>query len=100
MPCNLSAFIIGFILKEYLNGNYSWGDGLTNEPSTLERLKSMVNDVIRLDVIPNPRYKDQYIVAMTPEQKSFNEVTSSAFGIALNPCTSIANVRGNVYVPR
>lgn len=96
MPCNLSAFIIGFILKEYLNGNYSWGDGLTNEPLTLERLKSMVNDVIRLDVIPNPRYKDQYIVAMTPEQKSFNEITSSAFGIALNLCTSIANVRERI----
>lgn len=30
MPCNLSAFIMGFVLKEYASGTYSWSDGLTN----------------------------------------------------------------------
>ena len=29
MPCNLSAFILGFVLKEYASGTYSWSDGLT-----------------------------------------------------------------------
>ena len=96
MPCNLSAFILGFILKDYIDGAYSWSDGLTNDALNLEKLKEMVAEIINLQITPNPRYKDKFIVAMTPEEKAFNEATSVAFGIPLNLCTSIEQTRERI----
>ncbi|MBS5594067.1 MAG: hypothetical protein KHX08_01355 [Clostridiales bacterium] len=96
MPCNLSAFILGFVLKEYIDGSYSWSDGLTNDALNLDKLKEMVAEVINLRITPNARYKDKYIVAMTPEEKAFNEATSIAFGIPLHLCTSIEQTRERI----
>ena len=96
MPCNLSAFIMGFILKEYTTGSFSWSDGLTNDILNVNKLKEMIDEVIRLEITPNPRYKDKYIVAMTDEEKAFNEITSAAFGIPINMCTSVPNTRERI----
>ena len=96
MPCNLTAFILGFVLKEYATGTYSWSDGLTNDILNVAKLKEMVDEVIRLEITPNPRYKDKYIVALTSEEKAFNEITSVAFGIPLNMCTSVPNTRERI----
>ena len=96
MPCNLTAFIMGFVLKEYATGTYSWSDGLTNDILNVSKLKEMVDEVIRLEITPNPRYKDKYIVAMTSEEKAFNEITSVAFGIPINMCTSVPNTRERI----
>lgn len=96
MPCNLSAFIMGFVLREYINGSFSWSDGLTNDALDLNKLKEMVNEIISLQLTPNPRYKDKYIVAMTEAEKSFNETTSYAFGIPQNLCTSVEQTRERI----
>lgn len=96
MPCNLSAFIMGFLLKEYITGTFSWSDGLTNDILNVNKLKEMIDEVIRLEITPNPRYKDKYIVAMTDEEKAFNEITSVAFGIPINMCTSVPNTRERI----
>lgn len=96
MACNLSAFVLGFILKEYAIGSYTWSDGLTNDLLDINKLKEMVDEVIRLEITPNARYKDKYIVAMTEEEKAFNEATSAAFNIPLNLCTSVEQTRERI----
>lgn len=96
MPCNLTAFILGFVLKEYTDGTYTWSDGLTNDALDLEKLKEMVSDVIFLQITPNPRYKDNYIVAMTEGEKAFNATTSYAFNIPLSLCTSVEQTRERI----
>ena len=96
MPCNLSAFVFGFVMKEYIDGAYSWSDGLTNDDLNITKLKEMIDEVIKLQITPNPRYKDKYIVTLTPEQKKFNEATSDAFGIPMSYCTSIPNTRDRI----
>ena len=96
MPCNLSAFILGFVLKEYTDGTYSWSDGLTNDSLDVDKLKEMVAEIINLQITSNSRYKDKFIVAMTPEEKAFNEATSVAFRIPLNLCTSIEQTRERI----
>lgn len=96
MPCNLTAFIMGFVLKEYINGPYSWSDDLTNDVLDLNKLKEMVNEIISLQITPNPRYKDKYIVEMSDAEKAFNEITSYAFGIPLNLCTSVEQTRERI----
>lgn len=96
MPCNLSAFILGFVLKDYANGTYSWSDGLTNDTLSVDKLKEMIDEVIKLQITPNPRYKDKYIVAMTEEEKAFNEATSIAFNIPQSLCTSVEQTRERI----
>ncbi len=96
MPCNLSAFIMGFVLKEYIDGSFSWSDELTNEILTIERLQNMVDEVIKLEITPNPRYREKYIVAMTEEEKTFNDATAIAFDIPKKFCTSIEQTRERI----
>lgn len=96
MPCNLSAFVLGFILKEYVDGTYTWSNDNINEELTVEKLQDMVVGAIRLQATPNPKSSDQFIVIMTKEQKSFNEATSIAFDIDGRNCTSVEQTRGRI----
>lgn len=96
LPCNMSAFFMGFLLKEYVDDKYSWSDGLSSDNMTLAKMKEMVNDVIKHDNTPNSRYRDKYIVTMTPEEKAFIEGTSLAFEIAKVHCSSVESARDRI----
>lgn len=93
MPCNLTAFIIGFLLKEYVDGTYNWTDNIVNGPLTIAKLKEMVSEIIKCNLVTDHRYKDKYIVAMTDEEKAFNQITSIIFNIPMEQCSSIEHVR-------
>lgn len=96
MPCNLTAFVIGFILKDYVDGPYTWSDGLTSDVLSIRKLQEMIDEIIKLQITPSTRYRDKYIVAMTEEEKAFNEATSKAFGIPQNQCVSIEQTRERI----
>lgn len=96
MPCNLTAFILGFVLREYTDGSFSWSDGLTTVTLDSLKLKEMIDEVIKNQVTPNPRYRDKYIVTMTDEERSFNSSTSVAFGISESLCTSVNQTRERI----
>lgn len=96
MSCNLSAFVLGFVLKEYANDTYNWTDDLTTVPMSIDKLKEMIDEIVKLQQTPNPKYRDKYIVAMSKEQREFNEKTSIVFNIPKDYCTSIENTRTRV----
>lgn len=96
MPCNLSAFVIGFILKEYADGTYTWSDGITSDVLSINKMQEMVDEIIKLQITPSTRYKDKYIVVMTEEEKAFNEATAKAFDIPKNQCASIEQTRERI----
>ena len=96
MPCNLSAFVLGFVLKEYANDTYNWTDGLTTTPMSVEKLKEMIDEVLKQQQTPSSKYKDKYIVSMTPEQRAFNKNTALSFGIDESLCSSIENTRSHI----
>ena len=96
MPCNLTAFVMGFVLKEYVDGSYAWSDGIENVSLTVVKLQEMIDEYIKLQITPNPRYKDKYIVAMTEDEKAFNEATAIAFNISKKFCTSIEQTREHI----
>ena len=98
MPCNLTAFTLGFLLKEYANDKYRWTDDQTSEPMSVSKLQDMIDEIIKFQVVPNSRYKNKYIVAMTAEEKKFSEVTSQIFGISLNQCGSIQQTRDHIRI--
>lgn len=96
LPCNLTAFILGFVLKEYATGSYTWSDNLTSDTLSLEKLKDMVDEVIKLDITPSPRYRDKYIVTMSEEERAFMDTTAELFGIPRSICTSIETTREQI----
>ena len=96
MPCNLTAFILGFVLKEYANGTFSYSDNMTTNPMDTEKLAAMISDIIKQENTPDKRYKDKYIVTLTEAERAFNKVTSEVFVIDPKYCVSITDTRSRI----
>ena len=96
MPCNLTAFMMGFLLKEYATPAYRWSDGNLSDNMSEAHLKDMIKEVIDLQINNNPRYKEKYIKKMTAEERKFIEVTAGIFNIPEFKCNSIEQVREGV----
>lgn len=96
MPCNLTAFVMGFLLKEYTDGTYNYSDGTVNDVLKVTKLKEMVSEIIKHQVNPIPRYKDKYIVTTTAEERAFNEASSKVFEIPIILCNSVEQTRERI----
>ena len=82
--CNLSAFIIGFILKEYDTDPFRSMDAEGHRDSmTPDKLSEMIANHMTKD-----KPKSTYIVNLTPEEKAFYDLTAEAWGIDANSCSS------------
>lgn len=82
-PCNLTAFVLGFLLKEYKGDPFRSQDseGL-RESMTPDKLSEMIGNYY------SKKAKTTYIVSLTPEERSFYELTEKAWRITPNTCTS------------
>jgi hypothetical protein len=81
--CNLSAFIAGFLLKEYGSEPYRYSDSSGgHEQMTPDKLAEMLGNYIGKS--PKPTY----IVKMTADEMAFYELTERAWGIQPNSCSS------------
>ena len=96
MPCNLTAFILGFVLKEYANGIFSYSDNLTTVPLDTDKLATMISEIIKQENTPDKRYKDKFIVTLTDKERAFNKATSLAFDIPEMYCVSITETRSRI----
>ncbi len=84
-PCNLTAFLMGFLLREYGKDPYRYTDASgSHEAMSSDKLAEMIGNYVGKK--PSPTY----IVKMTPDEKAFYEVTEKAWGIAPNSCSSAA----------
>jgi len=82
-PCNLSAFLAGFLLKEYGGEPFRYCDSSGgHEPMTADKLAEMLGNYIGKS--PKPTY----IVKMTAEEMAFYELTEKAWRITPNSCSS------------
>ncbi len=83
-PCNLSAFIAGFLLKEYGSEPYRYSDSSGgHEQMTPDKLAEMLGNCIGKS--PKPTY----IVKMTADEMAFYELTEKVWGIQPNSCSSV-----------
>ena len=88
---NLSAFITGFLLKEYCVQEYRFIDS-TGKPrgedkSRADTLAEMISEYI--DKKSRDKYKDTYIARMTPAERAFYQLSERAFGIVPNSCATV-----------
>ncbi|WP_373241162.1 hypothetical protein [Mediterraneibacter gnavus] len=95
---NLAAFVMGFVLKEYTTSDYFWSNGSNSESMSVDKMKMAIANAMKQTVSPDKKYKPEYIVAMSPEQKSFLKCTSEAFRIPMTQCGSIESARDQVRI--
>ena len=80
---NLSAFITGFLLKEYSDNPYrSMNEEGHREAMTPDKLSEMIGNYI------GKTPKSTYIVNLTEEEKAFYDLTEKAWGMESDACTS------------
>lgn len=82
MPSSLSALVLGFTLKEYVTTEYFWSNGSNSETMSVDHLRTAIANALNQRVNPSPKYKEEYIVAMSAEVRSFLNCTQTAFGIS------------------
>ena len=98
LPNNVTAFILGFVLKEYANSNYFWSNDSTAESMSVEKMKQMIANVINQKFSPSAKYKNEYIVEMGENMRCFLQCTSKAFHIPAAQCGSVESARNQVRI--
>ncbi len=87
-PCNLSAFLVGFLLKEYGGEPFRYLDSSgSHDAMSAEKLSEMIGNYI------SGKSNPTYIVKMTPEEMAFYEVTEKAWGLEANSCAHISQAQ-------
>ena len=84
MPTNLSAYLTGFLLKEYADSAYRYSDGENGEPMTAERMTNLIFSYFKKLNGTEPRYRDCYIEVLTEEQRLFANLAKEVFGLQSN----------------
>lgn len=94
MPCNLYAFLTGFLLKEYATDAYRYSDGETGDKMSTEKLAEITSEYIKHKNIPIPRYREKFIEVMTREQMAFINLAKIIFDTSDN--ASIEQVSSSI----
>ena len=98
MPSNVTAFVMGFVLKEYAVSDYFWSMGSTSESMTPEKMKLAIANAINQKSNPNPKYRDEYIVEMSANLRCFLECSAAAFHISATQCGSVESARDQIRI--
>ena len=102
MPCNMYAYLMGFLLREYTDGSYRYGVGEAGEDGgvmTPEKLADFIDECMKHRGIRQvPRYREKYLEVMTQGQRRFVEFACEAFGVPGNLSVeqTVARVRSKI----
>lgn len=88
----LSAFVLGFVLRDILKKNYQWTDFVQTKPLTDEILA----EVIEYVVSNNQKGKEKLICRLSKADKAFIEKAPLAFGVNLLPDATIESVLNQI----
>ena len=92
-PSDLSAFVMGFLLKEYASENYFWSNGTTC-PMSVELMKSAIKHAMDQISTPKAGYRTEAIVTMSEELRLFLLGTASIFHENAERCGSVDSAGG------
>lgn len=98
MPNNVAAFILGFVLKEYATSDYYWSNGSNSDVMSPDKMKAMIANAINQKVSPSAKYKEEYIVAMSVEQRAFLQCAANVFQIPTTQCDSVERARDQIRI--
>ena len=87
-PSNLSAFVLGFLLKEYANDQYFWSNGATR-PMSVDLMKSAIKNALDQIATPKASYRPEAIVTMSEDLRLFLQGTAAIFHESVERCGSV-----------
>jgi len=91
-PSNLTAFVIGFLLKEYGTPDFRYIDERgSHQPMMQDKLAEMIGNCVG-----KPNAKPTHIVKMRPEEMAFYELSEKAWGLSPGSCSSPAQTASAV----
>lgn len=76
----LSAFVLGFCLRDILQKNYQWTNGQLTQPLDVKTLKEIIEAVVKDDGGNKLGNKEKLICRLSKEEKKFIEKASVVFG--------------------
>jgi len=82
MPCNLYAFLTGFLLKEYAVDTYRYSDGETGDKMSEQKLAEIIGEYIKHKNASISHYKKKFIEVQTREHMAFAEFSETVFGVS------------------
>lgn len=90
---NLSAYVMGFLLKEYVSEQYFWTNG-TTKPMTIELMKSAIKNAMDQSVAPKAGYRPESIQTMSDDIRTFLQGTARLFHENLERCGNVGDAAG------
>lgn len=94
LSCQGSAFLLGFLLKEYADSSYYKNDGINTVPLDYTDLSSLIFAVVK----ELPQSKNKYIVKQTQEQIEFCRITGEIFKLPKHKLNSVDDVGKNISI--
>lgn len=76
----LSAFVLGFCLRDILHKNYQWTNGQLTQPLDVKSLKEIIEAVVKDDGGNKLGNKEKMICRLSKEEKKFIEKAPVIFG--------------------
>jgi hypothetical protein len=76
----LSAFVLGFCLRDILQKNYQWTNGQLTQPLDVKTLKEIIEAVVKDDGGNKLGNKEKLICRLSKEEKKFIEKAPVIFG--------------------
>lgn len=98
MPSSVTAFVMGFVLKEYATPDFFWSNGSRSEQMTVDKMKTMIGNAITELVNHDPKYKEEFIVTMSPDVRSFLNCAVTAFDLMRSACGSVESTRDQLRI--
>jgi hypothetical protein len=96
MRCNaLSAFVLGFVLRDILDKNYQWTNGQLTKPLDADTLAEIIDAVVKNDGNENMR-GEKTICRLSKEEKTFVEKAPVMFGLTPMQDATIESVLGQI----
>lgn len=98
MPSSVTALVMGFVLKEYATSDFFWSNGSRSEQMTIDKMKTMIGNAINERVSHDQKYKEEFIVTMSPEVRSFLNCAVTAFDLTRSVCGSVEATRDQLRI--
>ncbi len=98
MPSSVTAFVLGFVLKEYATPDFFWSNGSRSEQMTVDKMKTMIGNAVTELVSHDSKYKEEFIVTMSPDVRSFLNCAVIAFDLTRSACGSVESTRDQLRI--
>ena len=94
----LSAFVLGFCLRDTLKKNYQWTNGQLTRPLDIDSLAEMIETVVKDDGNNKIGAKEKLICRLSREEKKFIEKAPLIFGAATVPDATVESVLKDISI--